>query len=67
MEICDTLKLDRLLTTTDIQKVLDSVDHSFLISALERYGFDISFLKLVKILLKKQEFYIINGGNTTKY
>ena len=44
-EISDTLKLDGLLGTIDIQKAFDSVDHSFLISTLEKYGFGNEFLK----------------------
>ena len=67
MEISDTLKLDEILATIDIQKAFDSVDHSFLISTLERYRFSNRFLKWVKILLKNQESCIINGGNTTKH
>ena len=67
MEISDTLKLDGILATIDIQKVFDSVDHSFLISTLERYRFSDRILKWVKILLKNQESCIINGGNTTKH
>ena len=67
MEISDTLKLDGILATIDIQKAFDSVDHSFLISTLERYQFSNRFLKWVKILLKNQESCIINGGNTTKH
>ena len=51
-EISNTLKLDGLLPTTDIQKAFDSVDHSFLISTLERYGFGNRFVKWVKVLLK---------------
>ena len=67
MEISDTLKLEGLLATIDVQKAFDSVNHSFLISTLERYGFGNGFLKWVKILLKNQESRIIKGGNTTKY
>ena len=67
LEISDTLKLDGLLATIDIQKAFDSVDHAFKISTLERYGFGNRFVRWVKILLKNQESCIINGGNTTKY
>ena len=52
LEISNTLKLDGLLPTTDIQKAFDSVDHSFLISTLERYGFGNRFVKWVNVLLK---------------
>ena len=65
--ISETLKLDRLLATIDIQKAFDSVDHSFLISTLERYRFDNRFPKWVKSSLKNQASCIINGGNTTRY
>ena len=67
LEISDTLKLDGLLATIDIQKAFDSVDHGFIISTLERYGFGNRFVRWVKILLKNQKSCIINGGNTTKY
>ena len=67
LEISDTLKLDGLLATIDIQKAFHSVDHTFLVSTLERYGFGNRFVRWVKILLKIQESCIINGGNTTKY
>ena len=67
LEISNTLKLDGLLATIDIQKAFDSVDHAFIISTLERYGFGNRFVRWVKILLKNQESCIINGGNTTKY
>ena len=63
LETSDTLKLNGLLAAT----VIDSVDHSFLNSRLERYGFGNRFVEWVEILLKNQVSYIINGGNTTKY
>ena len=67
LEVSDTLKLDGLLATIDIKKAFDSVDHSFLIFALERSGFGNRFLKWVKMLLKNQESCIINRGKNTKY
>ena len=52
LKISDTLKLDGLLATIDIQKAFDSVDHAFVISTLERYGFDNRFVRWVKFTQK---------------
>ena len=43
------------------------MDHYFLISALEKYGFGKNFISWVKVLLKNQESSLRNGGTTTKY
>ena len=50
-----------------IEKAFDLLDHNFLISTLEKYGFGKNFILWVKILLRNQELCIINGGTTTKY
>ena len=67
LERSDTVKLDSLLAAIDNQKALDFVSYSFLISALERYGFGNRFVKWMKILVKNQGSCVINGGNTIKY
>ena len=51
----------------DIEKAFDLLDHNFLISTLEKYGFSQNFILWVKILLKDQESCVISGGKTTKY
>ena len=51
--IAKTLALG-FLVVIDIEKAFDSVNHCFLVS-------------WIKIILKNQESYIINGGKTTKY
>ena len=61
------LKLNGVFVTIDIQKSFDSVNHQFLILALERYGFGKMFIKWVKTPLNNQESCITNGGFTTKY
>ena len=43
------------------------MDHNFLISALEKYGFGKNFISWLKILLRNQESCLLNGGTTTKY
>ena len=51
----------------DIEKAFDSLDHNFLTSILEKYGFGQNFILWVKILLNDHESRVINGGKTAKY
>ena len=39
----------------DIEKAFDSLDHSFLISVLKKFGFGENFIDWIKIFLYKQE------------
>ena len=69
-DIIETTKIRNIegfLVAMDIVKAFDSLDHNFVISTLEKYGFDQILILLVKILLNDQESYVINGGKTTKY
>ena len=38
------MKVKGYLVTTDIEKAFDSLDHTFLISALEKLGFGKTFI-----------------------
>ena len=67
LEITDLLQTEGILLAVDIEKAFDSINHLFLISVLEKYGFKSNFIKWIKILLKNQESCVINGGKTTKY
>ena len=62
-----SLQIDGILMTVDIEKAFDSVNHVFLISVLEKFGFGKDFVKWIKILLKNQESCVINGGKTSRY
>ena len=64
VEITDLLHIKGILLTVDIEKAFDSVNHLFLVSALEKYGFKNDFIRWIKLLLKNQESCIINGGQT---
>ena len=67
IETCDLEQLEGYLVTTDFEKAFDSLNHNFLITALDHYGFGNDFIEWIKILLKNQESCVINGGHTTKY
>ena len=67
IEITKIRKIEGFLVTMDIEKAFDSLDHNFLISTLEKYGFGQNFILWIKILLNDQESCVINGGKTTKY
>ena len=43
------------------------VNHLFLITALEKYGFKEDFIKWIQILIQNQESCAINGWKTAKY
>ena len=53
--------------TVDIEKVFDSLSHSFLLACLKNFGFGHDFIRWVKILLESQESCIITAGITTPY
>ena len=59
LEITDLSKQNGILLTIDIEKAFDSVNHAFLISVLEKYGFGKNFLKWINVLLNNQESCVI--------
>ena len=59
--------MEGFLVTMNIEKAFDSLDHNFLTSTLEKYGFGKNFILWIKILLRDQQSCVINGGTTTKY
>ena len=50
--------------TIDIDKAYDSINHSFLLCVFQKTGFRSEIIELIKILIKKQESFVINGGKT---
>ena len=67
IETASILNKKGFLVTVDIEKAFDSVDHSFLLAVLQKYGFGERFLKWIQILIKNQESCVANGGITTKF
>ena len=67
IEITDVINKEGLLVTMDIEKAFDSLDHTFVISVLKKFGFGNNFVSWIETLISKQESCVINGGNTTQY
>ena len=67
LECSDKHNVAGYLLTVDLEKAFDSVDHTFLISCMKKFGFGTSFLSWISILLKNNESCVSNGGRTTKY
>ena len=51
----------------DIEKAFDSLDHTFVISVLKKFGFGNNFVSWIETLISKQESCVLHCGNTTQY
>ena len=65
LEITNSLDIEEILMTVDIEKAFDSINHSFLMCVLKKFGFGNDFRKWIQILMKNPESCVINGGKTT--
>ena len=78
MCICESRKLtSNLLDVTeklktkgkiiDIEKTFDSLDHSFLLTTLEKFSFGTNFIDSIEIFSNEPESCVVNGGVTSQY
>ena len=51
VEISSCSNITGFLVTMDIEKAFDSLDHSFLISVLKKFGFGKNFITWIEVLL----------------
>ena len=65
LAVSDIENIDIL--TADLEKSFDSIDHTFVIFCLKKYGFGPNFISWVKILLNQNESCVMNCGTTTQY
>ena len=63
----DAAQPEGCIFATDMEKAFDSVDHNFIIAALEAYGFGPDFFQWVKTLLYDQKSCVMNNGHSTGY
>ena len=67
IEIIGVLSKEEFLVTMDIEKVFDSLNHTFVIFVLKKFGFGNNFVSWIEILISQQESCAINGSNTAQY
>ena len=67
IEIINVLSKEEVLVTMDIEKAFDSLNHTFVIFVLKKFGFGNNFVSWIEILISQQESCVINGGNTAQY
>ena len=60
-EITGVLNKEGFLVTMDINKAFDSLDHTFVISILRKFGFGYNFVSWIETLIVKQESCTISG------
>ena len=63
IEIANTRQMEGFLVTMNVEKAFD---HKSLISVLKKIGFGQNFVSWIEIILKNQEWCVINGGTSTK-
>ena len=61
LSVTTKMKVKGYLVTVDIAKAFDSLNHTFLICALEKICFGKAFIDWIKIFLNEQESCVING------
>ena len=68
LEITDSLQIDGLLMTIDIEKAFNSINNFFLISVLKQYSFGDDFIKWINTLPKNhQQLCALNCRKTIHY
>ena len=67
IEVSDVFNINGFLVTMDIEKTFDSLNHSFLLAVLKKFGFGTSFINWIETILNKPESCVINSGKTTQY
>ena len=67
LDVTNDYNIGGYLLIADIEKAFDSMDHTFLIACLQKFGFGQYFIDWIKVLLNKNESCVINGGTTSLY
>ena len=60
--ITNSLDIEGLLMTIDIERAFDSINHFFLMCDSKKFGFENEFRKWIRILIKIPESCVISVG-----
>ena len=61
IETANIRKMEGFLVTMDVEKAFDSLDHTFLISVLKRFGFGQNFGSWIEKILKNEESWSLTA------
>ena len=67
LDYTDAAQLKGYISAADMEKAFDAVDHNFIITALEAYGFGPNLVQWVETLLYDQKSCLMNNGHSTSY
>ena len=56
-----------ILFSADFEKAFDSINHTFILVVLEKYGFGPDFINSVKALFTGAESCVMNNSHSTRY
>ena len=67
LHYADINNIEGILFGADIESAFDFLDHDFIFSVLEIYGFGESFIKWVKVLHSDMRSTVLNNGFASNY
>ena len=62
IEVSDVFNIDSFLVRMSIEKAFDSLNQTFLLVVLQKFGFGTSFINWIEIILNKLESCVSNNG-----
>ena len=67
LECTEVEQMEGYMFAADIEKAFDSVDDTFLVAVLKKFGLGHEFIQWVKTLLYDQQSCVMNNGHSTSY
>ena len=67
IEYADEMDEEGILFSSDTEIAFDSVDHTFILTTLKKFGFGPDFIQWVKTLLNRPESCVMNNGKSIGY